>query len=329
LLRQIGRIVRPLFALALTYYVLRRADPAAVLDAAAGADLRWFAPAIALVVVDRLLMAYRWIALLCTVEPGRRPPLTALFRVFFVSTFVGTFLPASVGGDVARALSLSRLNVASGAAVASVLVDRVLGVISILVVGVLGLLVSRSEDLLSMRGIEISLTMAGMLSLVAGLLVFSERAATIAQHAAGRLPMPAVRSLGADLVRATRAYAAHHGVLVSVLFGSIAVQLLRIAQAYYLGRALHITAPFAVYVALVPLILLVMLLPVSINGIGPSQAAFVWFFGRAGVASSDAFALSVLFVALGIIGNLPGGILYAAGPPGHEKPGQYRLRNQG
>jgi len=63
----------------------------------------------------------------------------------------------------------------------------------------------------------------------------------------------------------------------------------------------------------VPVILLVMLLPVTFNGIGTSQAAFVWFFGRVGVASPAAFALSVLFVALGVVGNLPGGILYALG----------------
>jgi len=42
----------------------------------------------------------------------------------------------------------------------------------------------------------------------------------------------------------------------------------------------------------------------------------VWFFARAGVAASAAFTLSVLFVALGIVGNLPGGILYALGRSG-------------
>jgi hypothetical protein len=87
-----------------------------------------------------------------------------------------------------------------------------------------------------------------------------------------------------------------------------------VLQAWCLGRALAIDAAPLVYFAFVPLILLVMLLPVSINGIGTSQAAFVWFFGRAGVPSADAFALSVLFLALGVLGNLPGGLLYALGP---------------
>jgi hypothetical protein len=44
----------------------------------------------------------------------------------------------------------------------------------------------------------------------------------------------------------------------------------------------------------------------------------VWFFARAGVPAPAAFALSVLFVALGIVGNLPGGILYALGHSGRS-----------
>jgi hypothetical protein len=59
-----------------------------------------------------------------------------------------------------------------------------------------------------------------------------------------------------------------------------------------------------------------MLLPITVNGIGTSQAAFVWFFARAGVDAAPAFALSVLFVALGVVGNLPGAVLYATGEKG-------------
>ena len=136
----------------------------------------------------------------------------------------------------------------------------------------------------------------------------------MAQAVAIRMPVEAIRKIGAELTRATRAYGEHHRELANVLAGSIAVQVLRIVQAWCLGRALGIDAPLAVYFGLIPLILLVMLLPVSINGIGTSQMGFVWFFGRAGVPEAEAFALSVLFVALGVVGNLPGGLLYAFGP---------------
>ena len=44
-----------------------------------------------------------------------------------------------------------------------------------------------------------------------------------------------------------------------------------------------------------------------------SQAMFDLLFTRVGVPSSQAVALSILFVALAIVGNLPGAFLYATG----------------
>jgi hypothetical protein len=58
-------------------------------------------------------------------------------------------------------------------------------------------------------------------------------------------------------------------------------------------------------------VLLVMLLPITVSGLGTSQAAFSFLFGQVGVPAPSAVALSILFVALGIIGNLPGSLLYA------------------
>jgi uncharacterized protein (TIRG00374 family) len=312
-LRPFGRLLRILLVVAVTAYVLWRARPAAVLDALVHAALKWIALAIALVVVDRTLMAYRWIVLLCPIDRALRPPLPAVIRIFFVSTFAGTFLPTSIGADVVRAFGLSQLRVAPGQAVASVLMDRLLGVVSILIMGIVGLMLAQTQDLASIRSIEVPLLITAIVSAAAGAVVFNEAAAAIAESIARRLPFAPIRRLAADLTRATRAYGHHHAELGNVLLSSLGVQVLRIIQAYCLGRALAIDLPMLAYFAFVPLILLIMLLPVSINGIGPSQVAFVWFFGRAGVPEAQAFALSLLFVALGIVGNLPGGLLYAFG----------------
>jgi hypothetical protein len=100
---------------------------------------------------------------------------------------------------------------------------------------------------------------------------------------------------------------------MNVLLCSIAVQVLRVLQTFYLGVALGLTTPLWVYFAFVPIILLIVLMPITINGIGTTQAAFVWLFARAGVEAAPAFALSVLFLAIAIVGNLPGGVLYLFG----------------
>jgi hypothetical protein len=67
------------------------------------------------------------------------------------------------------------------------------------------------------------------------------------------------------------------------------------------------------YVAFIPINVLIMLLPVTINGLGTGQVGFVWTFGMVGVDAASALALSVLFAGLGIVGNFPGGLLYVLG----------------
>ncbi|HMD36873.1 MAG TPA: lysylphosphatidylglycerol synthase transmembrane domain-containing protein [Vicinamibacterales bacterium] len=303
----LARTLRLAVAAGLTGYLLWKSHPRDVAAAAAGADWRPIALAVLLVLVDRTLMAYRWIGLLCTIE---RPRLAALLRIFFVSTFVGTFLPASIGADAVRAFSLSQLRVPAADAVSSVFLDRMLGITSLLLMALVGLVVA--GGLAGNWTILLALAAAAAACAATLLLIFSARAERILASMLRRAPArPA--AAGRQLLDALRRYDAHHRALVSVLALSVLVQLIRTIQAYFLGRGLGIDAPPSAYFAFIPIILLVMLLPVTFNGIGTSQAAFVWFFARAGVAAGPAFALSVLFVALGIVGNLPGGLLYAFG----------------
>ena len=304
------RWVRAAVAAGLTAFILWKSHPREVLAALTGADWRLIAVAVALVIADRALMAYRWVMLLCIIDPAERPPLAEVMRIFFVSTFVGTFLPASVGGDAVRAFSMTQLNVRGRDAIASVFLDRMLGVASILLMAAVGLALAR--DLAGNLTIVAALGLASVICAATLLLIFSRAAAAVASRLLRRFPA-ALRDTGEGVLDSIRRYAAFRSSLVNVLAGSVAVQVLRIVQAYFLGSGLGIPLPPAVYFAFIPLILLVMLLPITFNGIGTSQAAFVWFFGRAGVGAPAAFALSVLFVALGVVGNLPGGLLYVRG----------------
>jgi uncharacterized protein (TIRG00374 family) len=307
-----GRLLRILVAALLTGYVLWRSDPSAVARATVGADGRWILAAVGLVFLDRLLMAQRWITLLCIVE-GRRPATGRLIEIFFTSTFLGTFLPASIGGDAVRAYSLSREAVSGADAVASVFMDRMLGVASLLVLSLAGLWIAR--DLATNGAVLTSLAATATMCAITMLMIFSRRAGIWCAGMIGLMPVAFLRKAAASIVQSVQRYAHHHGALLKVMAASIGVQALRVVQAYCLGRAIGIDAGVAMYFAFIPLILLVMLLPVTINGLGTSQLAFVWFFARAGVPASQAFALSMLFVlGLQIVGNLPGAFLYATRP---------------
>jgi len=310
-LRLLRLFLRVAVAAGLTGYLLWKSHPSDVARAMSGADWRLIGGAVLLVLVDRALMAYRSVLLLCTIDPDVKPAIAPLMRIFFVSTFLGTFLPASIGGDAVRAYSLSRLDVPAGDAVASVFMDRMLGVASILLMATTGLLLG--SDRSSAWLVVVSLVAAGTGCLVTALLVFSPHAARWAKALASWLPR-AFERMGHDLVEAIRRYSAHHGTLAFVLACSVGVQTLRILQAYLLGRGLGLDLSMTTYFAFIPLILLFMLLPITFNGIGTSQLAFDWFFVRAaGAPAATVFALSVLFVALGVVGNLPGGVLYVSG----------------
>jgi uncharacterized protein (TIRG00374 family) len=302
--------VRLLIAVVLTAWVVWAARPSQVIAAAAAAEWRWIVAAIALVFLDRALMAYRWMALLTALSPGTRPPFAAVLRIFFVSTFVGSFLP-SLAGDVYRAYSLSRLQVSGTESAASVLMDRALGVLSMVVVAVVAL--AFSPDLIALPGVlpTVIAAAAGCVVVAAG--IYSARVASVATAITARLPARKAQRLGAGLVEAVRRYAHHHGELTAVLVSSVAVQVLRVLQAYCLGLALGITAPLWAYFVFVPLIVIVMQIPVTAMGLGTSQLAFPVFFGQVGVPRAEAVALSILFVALAVIGNLPGGLLYLSG----------------
>ncbi len=304
-----AQAARVLVAVGLTALLLWQSDPRAVWQAARGADWRFILLACALVALDRALMAYRWWALLAPLEPDRRPPLGTVMRIFFVSTFVGTFLPASVGGDAVRAYGLSKEGVGGVDAVASVLMDRLLGVVSILMVAVAGAFLARG--LIDIRALFPPLALLTVLCAAALAVVFSPRAAVAAARVLALLPRG--RATGERLVAAIQRYASLHLPMANVLMCSVAVQILRVLQTFCLGLALGLAVPLGVYFALVPIILLIVLMPVTINGIGTTQAGFVWLFGRAGVASAPAFALSVLFLAIAIVGNLPGAALYLKG----------------
>ena len=316
--RSLGTGLRVAVAVGLTAYILWRADPAQVLRAAASADWRLIAAAVALVFVDRGLMAYRWMVLLSALSPQTRPPFPAVLRIFFVSTFVGSFLP-SLAGDVYRAYSLSRLHVNGVESAASVIMDRALGVLSMVLVAIAALAFAR--EMITLPGVLPTVLIAGVGCGVAAAGLYSERVASLALGAAALLPGQKAKRLGVGLVDAVRRYASHHGAVTVVLIASVAVQLIRVAQAYCLGVAIGIAAPLWTYLVFVPLIVIVMQVPITISGLGTSQLMFELFFGRVGVPAPQAVALSILFLALGIIGNLPGGLIYLTGPAPPKPPG--------
>ena len=265
--------------------------------AIASIDLRFLALVLGLVAVDRCVMIWRWILLLRS--SGIAITTAAAARLFLVSSFVGSFLPAGVGADAARAYGLARETTSGSEALASVAVDRVLGVMSITVMAMVGLIAwpPAQRDPRYIAAI-LAMMVICRLFFSAGWWLRTLVPPTFHQQ---RVVSKMMR-LGDALGR----YKDRRRVLAHVMIWSLAVQVLRITQAYYLGLGLGLTVPYSYYLLFMPIGLLMLLLPISISGFGVPQGVIVWLLRPVGVPDPQSFALATLIILTGMAGNLPG-----------------------
>jgi uncharacterized protein (TIRG00374 family) len=305
-------VLRVALAVGLTGYVLWVSHPSALFEACRNARVGWLAAAVALVLVDRTLMALRWIDLLVALAPGSRPPLGAVIRVFFVSSFVSNFVP-SVASDLYRAWALSKYDVHLAESTASVLMDRALGVLSVVLVAAAALPFSHG---LAGRGVFTTLAVLTLLCAAGAASVFSERAAGAVRAFARLVPLAVAQRVADTLTEAVRRYAHHHAELFRVLTLSVLVQIIRVLQGWCIGTALGIQAPLLTYFVYIPIIVLVMQIPITPNGIGTTQWIFMELFVKQlGAPPAPVLVFSTLFLSLGVLGTLPGALLYLTGSP--------------
>ena len=293
--------VRLLLSAAILAYLAARIDMPAAARAVVAID-RWsLAAVLALVAVDRAVMILRWVLLLRASGAPISPVHAA--RIFLTSSFVGSFLPSGVGGDAARAYGLSRVTDEGDEALASVVVDRLLGILSLIAMGVVGLIAWTPAPGLDWR--------AGLATaFVAAVCVSAFWADRVVAMLTPRALSPGIGGYLQRVGFAVSRYRGHGAVLTQVMVWSMVVQLLRITQAYLLGLGLGITVPFRYYLLFMPVGLLMLLLPISVSGFGLPQGVIVWLLRPMGVPDEQSFALSTLIVLTGLAGNLPGLVLW-------------------
>jgi hypothetical protein len=289
---------RLLVTAAILIYLSFTIDMAAAARAVVSIDPFYLTAVLLLVAIDRGVMILRWVLLLGA--SGVRVATGHAASIFLVSSFVGSFLPAGIGGDAARAWSLTRVTAEGSEALASVAVDRLLGILSLVAMGAVGWLAwspIHGGDWRSVAaiGVVIGVCLAAF---------WADRLARaiVPAHLHGGL-------LTQRLLRVSDAVSRYRGrgaVLAHVMAWSIAVQLLRITQAYLLGLGLGLEVPFRYYLLFMPLGLLMLLLPISVSGFGLPQGVIVWLLRPMGVPDEQSFALSTLIVLTGLAGNLPG-----------------------
>lgn len=277
--KTIQRVVQALVSLGILAWLLGRADLAHAGAVVADAHLGLLLAVLALMTGSRLLMPLKWKFLLDAT--GVDVPRWSLIRMYYSAAFVGTVLPATVGGDAVRLLLVARAGVPARAALFSILVERVAGLFVMAVLSVAGAwALSRWA---AVPGLP--LDKLGLLFLVVAAL--SLVTVVLLRRRLPGLSWPAV-------------------LLFSLL--TLLEAGLLIGSAWLTLRALDLPLPAGYVLAFMPIQILVARLPISLAGWGVHEAGFVYFLGQAGLPVSVGLAVGLLHHALLVLALAPGAL---------------------
>ena len=271
----------------------------------------WLAPAVlALLAAVSAIAAWRWCILMRLF--GDALPFRTALRLVFEGQFFNQTLPSTIGGDGIRMYRAARLGLPTGAAINGVILDRVVGLGSLL------LMVAMVQPLLAERVQEPAMRLGFAAVLVAGALGFA------ALLGFSWLPLAIRRwrlgAWAADLSAAARRMVAAPRMILPVVALSLTIHGLVVVIIWLLGRGLALPLGFVDCLVFVPIILLLSAVPISIAGWGVREGMMVTAFGMVGVSQSGSLTLSILFGFAMVAIGLPGGALWLASPDRHAPP---------
>ena len=285
---RLGLALRLAVSVALVAWILRRTPFHEVGAAFRSADLRFVLLALGLQLFDTFASVRRWRLLIRA--QGGEAPFPGLVRAYFIGIFFNNLLPSTIGGDTVRVVHTSRSGVGRAKALAVIFVDRFLGLLALMLFAVLGGLASG----------RLTARLPSLLAWVMG--------------------GAAVLGLAAGLLFLTTAGPARHlnfqgkwDVLARAFGWSLLLQTSVVLGGWCLAHALHAPIPLPYFFLIVPLALIVMMLPVSINAIGVRENVWAFFFAAFGVPAALGVAVAWLSYGLVLLQALIGGAIYASG----------------
>jgi len=308
--RQIRRIIGVLLKLTVTglcfWYVGRSINLDEVLRAAKGLEIGWFGFALVLIVLQIPLVGLRWRKVVDAIGADV-PSSASMIAITAICTFFAQVLPQLVG-DTMRVGMLARLDVDWRKALASVLIDRGVGIAVLMAIGFLTLLFPSA--LTALGGHRALATEIFGAILAAGLI--------------GLFLVPYVAPI-LQRRRVTRwlgelAGAAHHVLLrsrngPSIVGLAVAGQALTIMVIWSLAQAQGILLPVTDSAVLFTVMVAVSVVPISAGGWGVRELAVTSLLGSHGFPAEQALFFSVCFGLALLNGSLPGAVVWAASWP--------------
>jgi uncharacterized protein (TIRG00374 family) len=244
---------------------------------------------------------------------GFADPLRRYVGLYFVGMFFNLLLPTSVGGDAVRAVGLNAGSGRRMAALLSVLLDRLSGLLVLLALACVAALACPVPLPAWVTASVGGTALAAAVGLA--LLPASTRVLARIDSDGGRWHgvLVKVRRLAAAVREAAGMYRREPRLMVGSTALSVLVQAASVVQVALVGRAVGAEVPMAVYGVAVPMVALLTLLPVSLSGMGVREAGMVLFLRPVGVPAGAAVTVAFLWFCGQTAAGLAGAGVYLFG----------------
>ena len=309
--RRLGLIFRAVVSLLAIWWVVRSNDWSKVWLNARTMDLHWLLIGVVCFIPTLLVVSWRWRMLL-----GVHGVHLGFWRVFEL-TMIGQFFSivgvGTTGGDVFKIFYVTRAVPEKKTAVAfTVIVDRVIGLLALLLFGVV--LSFTKLPLLLSTGNTRTFTMTFYFFAMAGAIgaIIASLSPFFLGHrlfiaVIDRLPFAhRSRKMVAALERTARAFGTNTLALVVSLPSHMSVTVMGYCVLQAMGKQPDLLA----FCSIIAIVNMLIALPVSISGIGVRESLFTWFFGLLGIPGDQAVTFSLTYFALNILWCLVGGPFY-------------------
>jgi len=209
-----------------------------------------------------------------------------------------------------RAYDTASMSKDSTKSVVSVFADRLIGVFALALLALLALVLGFTS------GQDVSFYVLPVLLLFflcsfGILLLFNERLLAFLGKLLRLLRLNKVANKLEEAYQSINILKKEPGVLVLAFLASLVLQINVILFYYFIGVSLDLGVSFLYFAMIVPVALVVLLVPFSINGIGIREGIFVYLLTGLGVQTKDAIALSWISFGLILTQGIIGGIIFA------------------
>ncbi len=294
-----GVVARVAVTIAILWYLLTIVPVAAIRDAVAAATPLWIIVGLTAQILLRMLNAAR----IRVIARAQGAPLSyrAILTALFTTGFYALLLPGSVGGGAATFAKYVGHGVTPAAALASMIVNRLIETITVIAVGLFwwGFDHRAAGEAAGAWALPAILLVTAPLLLIGFHLLLFGRARALHRIAnATRRPRleshRVYRSFVNVVERCAEAGNLSRGAAIAVGVQSVLQDLLASFIAYCFARAVGIELTFVTIAWMRAAVALLLLLPISFSGVGVRDSALVVLTKAYGVAASVAVAWSFL-----------------------------------